>query len=214
MAVLQDREVLGISNPSIAKPEDPFTYPSRASAPQNPSRINVPAPGNGRQTPSRPMLGIREPSIGIRRITSAQSLRSVAADPNVATGAPLQQTSSRLPALDENCVLEPAVSTPTVSSIAAQDQPEKTTSRLKRASAALGSKLGLKKDEEKEVEGGDAPEVLAAQSRVMAPNYVDVLDTIGMSALKRPLDIVNNRHRPGSPDTHISYQRPELTLCP
>lgn len=132
-------------------------------------------------------MAVRQPSIGIRRISSSQGLREQAAAS--ASTQNLQQTSSRLPALDETCALENAQlgqtqsnTSTSSSSTTQQEQP----SRLRRASLAVQSKLGLRKDKEKDVEAGNEPTGTAVpmapadQSREYAPSMVDVLDTVGM----------------------------------
>ncbi|KAF2263489.1 hypothetical protein CC78DRAFT_533914 [Lojkania enalia] len=179
----------------------PVPVPSSGSSsktsskpPQDGLRLEVPTPGRRRslsnpnpsrpgQTPGRrPSLGVRQPSIGIRRIPSSQSLRRVASNPD---GAPMQQTSSRLDVLDEHCALELAqTNQSSTSSTTTPEQPQQQPGRLRRASVALRSKFGSRKQES---EGTDAvpdkPAMAPGQpdpytTREYAPNMVDVLDTV------------------------------------
>ncbi|KAF2728448.1 hypothetical protein EJ04DRAFT_504083 [Polyplosphaeria fusca] len=159
----------------------PNSRPSSSNN-QNASRLQVPgrprassAPGS--RPPQRPGMGTRNPSIGIRRIPSSQGLRQAAAAE--AGGPPLQQTSSRLPALDETCALgEVPTNTSSVSSSTADQQQQ--PSRMRRASMALRAKLGLQKQEGTDgtADDGPAPTPAPYPDRDLHPGMVDVLDTI------------------------------------
>lgn len=149
--------------------------------------LDVPVQGSSnpttRQSPpqrSRPNMGPRNPSIGIRRTASSQDQAVLNTTAGASTLA-LQPTRSRLPALDETCQLDltqaPSKTSSTSSNL--QEQP----GRLRRASNAFQTKLGFKKDKanenEKDLEAGAPPVVQGQIPREYAANMVDVLDTLG-----------------------------------
>ncbi|KAF2466715.1 uncharacterized protein BDR25DRAFT_236136 [Lindgomyces ingoldianus] len=148
------------------------------------SRLQVPGmgsspPSSSRQSqtqPRRPSVGARQPSIGIRRMPSSQALRQAAAGHNGGSNLQLTQTCSRLPALEEECAQDDISSSSSDTSTTQGEQP----SRLRRASFALRSKFGSKKEKQKDGEAGKVPETQAQadESREYASNMVDVLDTI------------------------------------
>ena len=142
-----------------------------SSAPQRPSA----------QPPvARPGAGIRQSSIGIRRMPSSQALRQVAADPNASIHA-LQPTSSRLAVLDETCALENTPSNASSASSTTQGDQKDQPGRLRRASQAITSRLGLRK------ENKDGTNVIPPTGTAIQQDQywdynsdmVDVLDTIG-----------------------------------
>lgn len=112
---------------------------------------------------------------------SSQGLRQVAADPNASITA-LQPTSSRLAVLDETCALENAHSNSSSSSTTQGDQKDQP-GRLRRASQAITSRLGLGKDNKEK----ETPTVIPPTGTAVPPDQywdynsdmVDVLDTIG-----------------------------------
>ncbi|KAF2800819.1 hypothetical protein K505DRAFT_263146 [Melanomma pulvis-pyrius CBS 109.77] len=170
---------------------NPIAVPSRfgnssrpsSSSAQDASILQIPVRGSSNTTNRqaqpqrpRPAMGFRNPSIGIRRIPSSQELREAAL--NASAGAStlqLQPTSSRLPALDEDCQLDMAPSSASSVSSAPEEQP----GRLRRASNAFQTKLGFKKEKDgKDVETGEPPVAPAELPREYAANMVDVLDTL------------------------------------
>ncbi|ORY15866.1 hypothetical protein BCR34DRAFT_154546 [Clohesyomyces aquaticus] len=162
---------------------------SRTPASPDASRLQVPgrsrsnsgsnpqAPPQAQNQLRRPFIGTRNPSIGIRRIPSSQALRQIASSQNGASNIQLAQTPSRLPALEEEYT--PRDNASSNSSDSPESQKEQP-SRLRRASIALRSKFGAKK--EKQIDGNDgaAPPMSfdPDQSRDYASTMVDVLDTI------------------------------------
>lgn len=121
---------------------------------------------------------MRQPSIGIRRVPSSGSLRQQAAAS--ASANQLSQSTSRLPALDETCALG-EVPTNASASSASTIPDEEQPGRLRRASLAFQSALGLKK--ESSSTGPVDPTgtaVFNEPQREYAANMVDVLDTVGM----------------------------------
>jgi hypothetical protein len=147
------------------------------------SNSRPPLPPPAQQT--RPSA-IRQSSIGIRRMPSSGPLPPVALNPNASTNA-LQQTSSRLPALEEEVQLEPVATK--ASSSTASSTPRTEPSRLKKVSSAVQARLGFGKDKnkakEQDVEAGvDAlPPGAPDQGWQYSSNMVDVLDTVGMYAM-------------------------------
>lgn len=112
---------------------------------------------------------------------SSQALRQqTAADANASSHA-LRPTNSRLAVLDETCALENTASAPTSASSTTQGDEKDQPGRLRRASQAIQSKLGLRKDKEDGV--NFIPPTGTAvtppdQYRDYNSNMVDVLDTI------------------------------------
>ncbi|KAF2175637.1 hypothetical protein K469DRAFT_743271 [Zopfia rhizophila CBS 207.26] len=172
--------------PGIPGPSGTPSGPS--SSTQNASRLQVPGressiPAGSRQTqpqpqpqPRRPSIGMRQPSIGIRRVPSSQGLRQSAGNAN-RSNPQLTQTCSRLPALEEECAPD-NVSSISSDSSTTQEKP----GWLRRGSLTLQSKLGIKKDKGKETEknaGTDgAATVQPDQLREYNASMVDVLDTL------------------------------------
>ncbi|KAF2661520.1 hypothetical protein K491DRAFT_587149 [Lophiostoma macrostomum CBS 122681] len=153
------------------------------------SRLHVPAAGGRPRSNSarsqnaarRPGIGARQPSIGIRRMPSSQALRQAAVDPNAST-TQLGRTQSGLQVLDETCALGEVPSN-TSNGGASSDTQKEQPGRLRRASLAVQSALGLKKDNGKDKEGqpGTATEperLVDGQGRQFNDNMVDVLDTL------------------------------------
>jgi hypothetical protein len=163
--------------------------------------LDIPVRGssnpNTRQSPSRPNMASRNPSIGIRRMASSQELRDQSAlnSSAAASAIALQPTTSRLPALDETCQLELAQAPSKTSSTSSS--PKEQPSRLRRASNAFQTKLGLKKDKdngnEKDVEAAVPPVAQGQIPREYAANIVDVLDTLGKPDIGACSTLTNNR---------------------
>ena len=146
---------------------------------------------------------------------SSQALRQVAADPNASINA-LQPTGSRLAVLDETCALENAPSNASSGSSTTQGDQKDQPGRLRRASQAITSRFGLRKDN-KETPTVIPPTGTAVQNDQYwdyNSEMVDVLDTIGESY--RPdytlAQLMIPLFRSRSPDPHIPHQRPELIV--
>ncbi|KAK3207446.1 hypothetical protein GRF29_103g1047171 [Pseudopithomyces chartarum] len=133
----------------------------------------------------RPVVGMRQSSIGIRRMPSAEEFHTqrAYASQNASTNA-LQQSSSRLPALEEEVPLEHMNTGSTTST--ESDGPRTEPNRLSRATSAVSAKLGFfksKKGKDREKDTQDAPDFppLAPGDRPWtnySSNMVDVLDTL------------------------------------
>lgn len=110
---------------------------------------------------------------------SSQALRQVAADPNASINN-LQQTNSRLAVLDETCALDNAPSNSSSVSSTTQGDQKDQPGRLRRASQAITSRLGLRK------ENKDETTTIPPTGTAVPPeqywdynsDMVDVLDTI------------------------------------
>ena len=198
---------------------------SHGSTPPDASRLQIPAAGGRPRSNSarsqngarRPGVGARQPCIGIRRMPSNQALRQVAVDQNAST-TQLGRTQSGLQVLDETCALGQVPSNKS-NGAASSDTQQEQPGRLRRASIALQSALGFKKDSGKDKEGqigGTAtePERLAdEQGRQFNDNMVDVLDTLGMlSCSKIVYRMLMLCHRSRNRNTHLPHQRSELSL--
>jgi hypothetical protein len=168
----------------------------------------------------RPVVGMRQSSIGIRRMPSAEEFHTqrAYASQNASTNA-LQQSSSRLPALEEEVPLEHMNTGSTTST--ESDGPRTEPNRLSRATSAVSAKLGFfksKKGKDKEKDTQDAPDFppLAPGDRPWtnySSNMVDVLDTLGIPTSSPDLvSSVANSYRPRSADPHVHHQHPELTF--
>lgn len=112
---------------------------------------------------------------------SSVALRQVALNPNASTNA-LQQSTTRLPALEEEVQLEP-VGTGSSDSTEA-DAPRAEPSRLRKVSSAISTRMPFwgNKNKEKDVEADKVPvgpSVPAEPSIQYSSNMVDVLDTVG-----------------------------------
>ncbi|KAF2252604.1 hypothetical protein BU26DRAFT_529623 [Trematosphaeria pertusa] len=161
--------------------------PKNGSRSKASSSLQVPTPGRARSNSApnappppaqrRPSAGVRQSSIGIRRVPSAGALRQVALSPNASTHQ-LSGSTSRLPALEEECQLEP-VSTGSTSTTES-DTPRPEPSRLRKVSSAIQTRLPFWKGKEKDEEGEKAPMPAAAAEPPMqySSNMVDVLDTL------------------------------------
>ncbi|PVI07047.1 hypothetical protein DM02DRAFT_609423 [Periconia macrospinosa] len=138
--------------------------------------------------PSRPS-GIRQPSIGIKRMTSAQGLQQLSVNPSASTNA-LRQSTTRLPALDEESQLE---NVPTTTSNRSEPLPAKKSQpgRLRKVSSALHSKLGFWRGKDPDAmadpEKSTLPSRPQQHQQTVVPfdpvlnytsNMVDVLDTV------------------------------------
>jgi hypothetical protein len=119
-------------------------------------------------------VGVRQASIGIRRMPSTNALRQVAQQPNLSA----QRLNTPLPALDEDCALGqvPSNSNPPTT-------PKDEPGRLTKVRSAVQSKIPFWGNKEKQ----DTPNTNAAgaqQSNDASMDYtsgmVDVLDTVGM----------------------------------
>lgn len=167
----------------------------------------------------RPVVGMRQSSIGIRRIPSAGELQQAYAAQNASTNA-LARSSSRLPALEEEVQLEPVNTGSTTST--EPDGPRTEPNALSRATSAVSAKLGFfrsKKGKEKEKELEDAddlpPSVPGERPWTnYSSNMVDVLDTVGTLAWSMSINHLADENRPGSSDPHVLDQYPELSLRP
>ena len=114
---------------------------------------------------------------------SSMALRSVALNPNASSNA-LQQSTTRLPALEEEVQLEP---TSTGSSDTSDSSAHKNgPSRLRKVSSAVQTGFGLwgnkDKGKNQDVEAGagaDVPGTQMDQGMQYSSNMVDVLDTVG-----------------------------------
>lgn len=131
----------------------------------------------------RPGVGMRQSSIGIRRLPSADELRAqrAYANQNSSTHA-LQQTPTRLPALEEDVQLDPINTRSTTSN--ESNSPQTEHNRLSHATSAVSAKLGFwksKKGKEKNtVDDDDLPPQGDRSWTNYSSNMVDVLDTLGM----------------------------------
>lgn len=139
----------------------------------------------------RPSPGMRQSSIGVYRQGPAQGLRQVAI--NNRTNPELSQNALRLPALDEDAAVH---HTSTNVSTGAPSPPGSSTaegrsSKWKRASDYLQSRLGLRKTDNA---ASNQPPVIMKPSdfpREYDSNMVDVLDTVGMcTPLSKQVGIV------------------------
>lgn len=151
----------------------------------------------------RPVVGMRQSSIGIRRMPSVEELRSqrALASQNASTNA-LNQSSSRLPALEEEVPLEPinTGSTTSTESDAARTEPN----RLSRATSAVSAKLAFfkpKKGKDKEKNAQDdldfpPPAPGDRPWTNYSSNMVDVLDTLGMLTSTTLLSCLADHRRP------------------
>lgn len=137
------------------------------------SRSNT-VPHGGAPQQRRPVVGVRQASIGIRRMPSSNALRSVAQQPNPST----QRLSTPLPALDENCALE-QIPTKSSQSTAPKGEP----SRLTKVKSALQTRVPFwgNKEKQKIPDNHVAPaQQTDAYSMDYTSDMVDVLDTLGM----------------------------------
>ncbi|KAL5375356.1 hypothetical protein DPSP01_011265 [Paraphaeosphaeria sporulosa] len=135
----------------------------------------------------RPVVGMRQSSIGIRRMPSAGELQQAYVAQNASTNA-LSQVPSRLPALEEGVQLQPVNTASTASS--ESDGPRAEPNRLSKSISAVSAKLGFGKskkgkdkaqDKEIELEGarGQTPDPYGdRQWTNYSSSMVDVLDTI------------------------------------
>ncbi|KAF2272422.1 uncharacterized protein EI97DRAFT_436918 [Westerdykella ornata] len=134
--------------------------------------------------PNRPMMSYRQPSVGLRRCPSPGPSRTTSANPT-GTSTPLNRTASRLPVLDETCALEhqPTNATdpaPSISSEGSRQSDGGQPSRLKKASMAIQSKLGLTKTNQGEdgITRPTTPTAAQPYGREYSASMVDVLDTL------------------------------------
>ncbi|KAF2707460.1 hypothetical protein K504DRAFT_384036 [Pleomassaria siparia CBS 279.74] len=197
-AVLEDKNVpptslqssvdAGIAVPSPSPSR--FGHSARQSSnnAQDVPMVQIPARGSSNTTDgqvqqqqqqqqqrSRPNMGSRNPSIGIRRMQSSQELRDIATNSNTSSTIQLQPAPSRLPMLEEDCQLDTAPP----SSNSSFFTPDQHPGRFKRANNAFQTKLGFKKDKGKDVEASDLPPSIQGELlREYAANMVDVLDTL------------------------------------
>ncbi|CAI6338470.1 unnamed protein product [Periconia digitata] len=168
---------------SHSSPRTPRTGRARSSsAPSEPS----PQPSSSQLRPST----LRQSSIGIKRMSSAQGLQQLATNPNASCNA-LRQSTTRLPALEEECQLE---NVPTTASNFSEPMPAKNSppGRLRKVSSALQNKLSFWKDKEPDttadlekqpppITSQQPPQQLAAPYQPglnYTSNMVDVLDTV------------------------------------
>lgn len=121
-------------------------------------------------------MGVRQASIGIRRMPSSNALRQVAQQANPSTN----RLSTPLPALDEDHVLEQ------VPSDSSRDTARGEPSRLTKIKSAVQTRVPFwgNKNQEQLSDGHVPP---AQQSDNYSMDYtsdmVDVLDTIGTRAI-------------------------------
>ncbi|KAJ4348309.1 uncharacterized protein N0V89_009683 [Didymosphaeria variabile] len=126
---------------------------------------------------------MRQSSIGIRRMPSAGEVQHAYAAKNASTNA-LQQSTTRLPALEEDVQLEPINTGSTTST--ESDGPRNEPNMLSRATSAVSAKLAFfksKKGKEKELDSAQDYPPAAPGDRPWtnySSNMVDVLDTLGM----------------------------------
>ena len=154
----------------------------------------------------RPGPGIRQPSIGIyRKAPSGQNLRQVAC--NNGTGNLQLNQNSRLPTLDENCVL------PDNNSARSDPGPDQGKSRWRRPIDFLQERIGMKK---KDGETGQQTSMAPAEPQQQYnASMVDVLDTLGESLLiVCSTAILMSISRPRSPNSNLAHQCPKLSFHP
>ncbi|KAJ4291128.1 hypothetical protein N0V90_010326 [Kalmusia sp. IMI 367209] len=126
----------------------------------------------------RPVPGLRQSSIGIRRVPSSGTLQQAYTTQNASTNA-LQQTPTRLPALEEGVQLEPVATGPSSSTESSSGQTEQN--RLSRATSAVSTKLRFwrsNKGKDVEATGGQTSAMPAELPMNYTSNMVDVLDTV------------------------------------
>ncbi|KAF2869198.1 hypothetical protein BDV95DRAFT_609429 [Massariosphaeria phaeospora] len=142
---------------------NPSSSGSSASTPGRARSNSAPNRPAASQRP-RPQMGSRQPSIGIRRSDAA---------PSPCPPAQLQRSTSRLPALEEECHLAPVSSNSTDSST-----PKAPAGRLRKIRSAVQTRLGFGAPP-KEVEAHEMPTVApVVPSRDYGMHMVDVLDTL------------------------------------
>jgi hypothetical protein len=136
----------------------------------------------------RPVISMRQSSIGIRRMPSANELQHTYAAQNASTNA-LAQAPSRLPALEEGVQLQPTTTCGSTST--ESDGPRAEPNRLSRATSAVSAKLGFFKSKkatgkgkemELETDRADGPPRPESPWTNYSSNMVDVLDTLGTNA--------------------------------
>jgi hypothetical protein len=135
----------------------------------------------------RPPVGVRQASIGIRRMPSSNSLGQAAHQPNPST----QRLSTPLPALDENHALE-RVPSHSSDLTALRGSP----SRLTKVKSAVQTRVpfwGNKKQQQ--LPDSHVPPVKPGYSMDYTSDMVDVLDTLGMCCTSKLEHLYTNMDR-------------------
>ncbi|KAF9731631.1 hypothetical protein PMIN01_10648 [Paraphaeosphaeria minitans] len=170
---------------AVPTPRNNNANASRTQAAHSAGRIGRSRSNSAPQR--RPVAGMRQSSIGIRRMPSAGELQQTYATQDASTNA-LSQVPSRLPALEEGVQLQPVNTASTASS--ESDGPRAPPNRLSKSISAVSAKFGFGKskkgkdqaqDKDMELEGaqGQTPDSYGdRQWTNYSSNMVDVLDTL------------------------------------
>jgi hypothetical protein len=183
----------------------PSSFPRRARSVSAPNRA---APQHQQQHPQRrPAVGVRQASIGIRRMPSSNALRQVAQQPNPSE----QRLNTPLPALDEEHALGQIPS----NSSKPSSTKEAPLSRLRKVKSAVQTRIPFwgNKDAPPTPDANGTPgQQHGDDSMDYTSDMVDVLDTLGMccNVTERPLQANTLRSRGCYP--HLPHQCPELAL--
>jgi hypothetical protein len=155
----------------------------------------------------RPPVGVRQASIGIRRMPSSTALRQVSQQPNPS----VQRLAAPLTTLDEDHALgqiESNSSKPVSSKV--------TPSRMRKVKSAIQMRIPFWGTPEKHttddanVDANGAPRY--NESAAYTSDMVDVLDTLGMFYTYTCIATQADNIRPRGCYPHLSDQRPELAV--
>ncbi|CAO2656094.1 Nn.00g048970.m01.CDS01 [Neocucurbitaria sp. VM-36] len=170
---LQSSIDAGAHVPKPSRYGDPSSLVSHSTLSSARARSNsAPNRASPQHQQRRPPVGVRQASIGIRRMPSSQALRTVAQQPNVSS----TRLNAPLPALDEDCALGQVPSRGSESTLT---EPEPEQSRLRKVKSAVQTRIPFwgKKEQEK-----PQPHGASVHPDDVSMNYtsdmVDVLDTI------------------------------------
>lgn len=152
-----------------------LTTHSTPSAPRRARSSSSPLRASPQQHQRRPHVGVRQASIGIRRMPSSNALRQVSQQPNPSG----QRLSTPLPALDEEHALG-QIDSNSSKPVSSKVEP----SRLRKVKSAIQTRIPFWGTPEKHTTpdtngaAGGAPQY--HESADYTSDMVDVLDTLGM----------------------------------
>jgi hypothetical protein len=182
----------------------PSSFPRRARSVSAPNR----AAPQQQHPQRRPAVGVRQASIGIRRMPSSNVLRQVAQQPNPSA----QRLNTPLPALDEEHALG-QVSSNSSKHPSITEQP----SRLRKVKSAVQTRIPFWGNKEAPPAPGASgtpgqQQQHGDESMDYTSDMVDVLDTLGMCCNVTDGTSQANPSRSRSRDPHLPHQCPEFSL--